>query len=54
MLQPMNIVAAEEKVFPTHSAYLGLLAEGGILFLLAYLALLGYSGYVAFKCYKII
>ena len=52
MLQPMNWIAAEEKVFPTHSAYLGLLAEGGILFLLAYLALLGYSAYVAFKCYK--
>lgn len=52
MLQPMNWIVAEEKVFPTHSAYLGLLAEGGILFLLAYLALLGYSGYIAFKCYK--
>ena len=52
MLQPMNIIVAEEKVFPTHSAYLGLLAEGGILFLIAYLALLGYSGYIAFKCYK--
>lgn len=52
MLQPMNIIVAQEKVFPTHSAYLGLLAEGGILFLLAYIALLGYSGYIAFKCYK--
>lgn len=52
MLQQMNIRSHSEKVFPTHSAYLGLLAEGGILFLLAYIALLGYSGYVAFKCYK--
>ena len=52
MLQPMNIASHGEKVFPTHSAYLGLLAEGGILFLLAYIALLGYSGYIAFKCYK--
>lgn len=40
MLQPMNIASHKEKVFPTHSAYLGLLAEGGILFLLAYIALL--------------
>lgn len=52
MLQQMNIRSHSEKVFPTHSAYLGLLAEGGILFLLAYIALLGYSGYIAFKCYK--
>ena len=52
MLQPMNWVSHHEKVFPTHSAYLGLLAEGGILFLLAYVALLGYSAYIAFKCYK--
>ena len=52
LLEPMNIMVADEHVFPTHSAYLGLLAEGGILFLLAYLALLVYSGYIAFKCYK--
>ena len=52
MLQPMNIASHHEKVFPTHSAYLNLVAEGGILFLLAYIALLGYSGYIAFKCYK--
>ena len=52
MLQPMNIASHSEKVFPTHSAYLGLIAEGGILFLLAYIALLGYSGHIAFKCYK--
>ena len=52
MLQPMNIASHSEKVFPTHSAYLGLLAEGGILFLLAYLALLGYSVYIAVKCFK--
>lgn len=52
MLQPMNIASHSEPVFPTHSAYLGLLAEGGILFLLAYLALLVYMGYVAVKCYK--
>ena len=52
MLQPMNIASHGEKVFPSHSAYLGLLAEGGILFLLAYIALLGYSAYIAYKCYK--
>ncbi len=52
LLQPMNILSHEEKVFPTHSAYLSLLAEGGILFLLAYLALLVYSGIIIFRCYK--
>ena len=52
LLQPMNQASHGEKVFPTHSAYLGLLAEGGILFLLAYIALLGYSVYIAYKCYK--
>lgn len=51
-LQPMNIISHEEKVFPTHSAYLSLVGEGGILFLLAYLALLVYSGYVIVKCFK--
>ena len=52
LLQPMNILSHSEKVFPTHSAYLSLIAEGGILFLVAYLALLTYSGYVIVKCYK--
>lgn len=52
MLEPMNIASHGEKVFPTHSAYLGLLAEGGILFLLAYLILLGYSAYIIYKCFK--
>ena len=52
LLQPMNILSHDEKVFPTHSAYLSLLAEGGILFLVAYLALLVYSGIIIFRCYK--
>ncbi len=52
MLEPMNVASHGEKVFPSHSSYLGLLAEGGILFLLAYLALLVYAGYVIVKCYK--
>ncbi|MBO4668181.1 MAG: hypothetical protein J5666_08690 [Bacilli bacterium] len=52
LLQPMNIASHEEKVFPTHSAYVGLLAEGGILFLLAFLALLVYVGVIAYRCFK--
>ena len=52
ILQPMNIKSHQEKVFPTHSAYLSLLAEGGILFLIAYLALLVYSGCIIYKCFK--
>ena len=52
LLQPMNMLSHEEKVFPTHSAYLSLIAEGGILFLVAYLALLVYSGIIIVRCYK--
>ena len=52
MLLPMNEISHEDPVFPAHSAYVGLLAEGGILFLLAYLCLLGYSVYIALKCFK--
>ena len=52
MLLSMNIISHEDPVFPAHSAYVGLLAEGGIFFLLGYLCLLGYSVYIAVKCYK--
>ena len=52
LLMPMNIATHEDPVFPSHSSYIGLLAEGGILFLLAYLALLVYAGYVIYKSYK--
>ena len=52
MLMPMNIASHNDPVFPSHSSYIGLLAEGGILFLVAYLALLGYAGYVIFKSFK--
>ena len=52
MLEQMNIASHNEYVFPTHSAYLGLLAEGGILYLLAYIVLLGYVSYCAYKCFK--
>ena len=41
-----------QYVFPTHNSYLGLFAEGGILYLFAYIALLIYVGYVFIKCYK--
>ena len=52
ILMPMNGATHNDWVFPSHSSYIGLLAEGGILFLVAYLALLGYSGYVIFKSFK--
>lgn len=52
MLMPMNGASHNDWVFPSHSSYIGLLAEGGILFLVAYLALLAYSGYVIFKSFK--
>ena len=51
MLYPMNIVNGD-PVFPAHSAYVGLLAEGGIFYLLVYLVFLGYSLYVVIKTYK--
>ena len=41
-----------DMVFPSHSAYVGLLSEGGILYLFGYLALLGYTGYAAYKSFK--
>ena len=52
MLLPMNIISHEDPVFPAHSAYVGLLAEGGILFLLGYICLLGYTVYIIVKCFK--
>lgn len=54
MLMPMNIATSDgnDPVFPSHSSYLGLPAEGGILFLVAYLALLVYAGYVIYKSFK--
>ena len=54
MLMPMNTATSDgnDPVFPSHSSYIGLPAEGGILFLIAYLALLIYSGYVIYKSFK--
>ncbi len=51
-LWPMNVISHGENVFPTHSSFLNMLAQGGIITFLAYLALLTYFGYVIFKSYK--
>ena len=51
MLLPMN-TANGDKVFPTHSAFMNLLTEGGIFYLFAYILFLGYSTYVIIKTYK--
>ena len=52
MLMPMNIASHNDPVFPGHSAYVTLLAEGGIWLLFAYLAFLGYMSVIIFKCFK--
>lgn len=52
MLMPMNDMTHADPVFPSHSSYIGLVAEGGILYLLAYIALLCYAGYAIYKSYK--
>lgn len=52
MLMPMNNATHYDPVFPSHSSYIGLLAEGGILFLISYLSLLIYVGYVTYKSFK--
>lgn len=52
LLKPMNWVSHHDEAFPAHSAYVCLVAEGGILYLLAYLVLLGYTAYVIYKCFK--
>ena len=51
-LWPLNKVSHEEIVFPTHSAFMNMLAEGGIFLFLAYLAFLAYVVYVIIKSYK--
>lgn len=51
-LKPMNLVSHEEVVFPTHSSFLNMLCEGGILFLLAYFAFIIYVAFVIVKSYK--
>lgn len=53
MLLPMNLINWDTPLsFPTHSGYLNLFAEGGFLYLFAYLALLGYSIYIVYKSFK--
>ena len=52
MLMPMNIASHNDPVFPGHSAYMTLLAEGGIWLLFAYLAFLGYMSVIIFRCFK--
>ena len=51
-LWPLNVISHEEHVFPTHSSFMNMLAEGGIIFLLAYFAFIIYVCYVSFKAYK--
>ena len=51
-LKPMNLVSHEEVVFPTHSSFLNMLCEGGVLFLLAYFAFIIYVAFVIAKSYK--
>ena len=51
MLLPMNTVNGD-AVFPAHSAFLTLLGEGGIIYLLGYLVLMGYTVYVIINCFK--
>ena len=51
MLHGLNMATHEDPAIHAHNAYLNLLGEGGILFLLAYLALLGYCIYQIIKVY---
>ena len=52
LLRPLNLASHNDVAFPTHSSMLNMLAEGGIIFLLAYFVFLGYSGYIIYKCFK--
>ena len=51
-LMPLNTVTHNEPLFPTHSAWINMVAEGGILTLLAYIAFLVYVSYVIYKSFK--
>ena len=42
----------KKYLFPTHNGYLNLLAEGGLIYLLSYLVLLGYIVSIIVKNYK--
>lgn len=53
MLLPMNIANGDNQLsFPTHNGFLNLFAEGGLPYLFAYLILLGYVTYIAFKSFE--
>lgn len=51
IILPMNSVNGD-AVFPTHSAFVNMLAEGGPIFLLAYLAFAVYSVIIIKRCWK--
>lgn len=52
LLRPLNLASHRDVAFPTHSSMLNMLSEGGIIFLLAYFAFIGYSGYIIYKSFK--
>ena len=51
MLYPMNLVNGDD-VCPSHSSYFAVLGMGGIITLLAYIALHIYYGYIFYQCFK--
>lgn len=51
IIYPMNQVN-NDFVFPTHSAFVNMICEGGPLYLLAYLALIVYVILIIKKCWK--
>lgn len=51
IILPMNQVNGD-AVFPTHSAFVNMLAEGGPIFLIAYLVFVAYSIIIIKRCWK--
>ena len=52
-LRPINAVTHQDYLaFQSHSAVVEILGEGGILFLLGYFALVGYTIYILIKSFK--
>lgn len=51
IIYPMNLVN-NDPVYPTHNSFIGLLGEGGIFFLLAYLALIAYAILIIRRSWK--
>ena len=52
LLLQINAKTHNDYVFPTHSSWLNMLSQGGLLQLLVYIAFIIYCGYVAYKAYK--